>query len=75
MSTKTSYPRSTSVHEAGHAVVTWSLGVPVGALWVNADDASGGAKIGSTTHLKVTEQIAVCWGGAVAQKVFNCPGA
>ena len=55
-------------------MVAWSLGVPVGALWVNADDASGGAEIGSTAHLKLTEQIAVCWGGAVAQKVLKCPG-
>src|SRR6185437_9255836 len=26
------YPRSTSFHEAGHAVVAWSFGVPMGAL-------------------------------------------
>jgi len=46
----------------------------VGALWVNADDAGGGAEIGPTAHLKLTDQIAVWWGGAVAQDVFECPG-
>jgi hypothetical protein len=68
------YSRSTSFHEAGHAVVAWSFGVPVGALFVKADDAGGGAETGPTTHLKLPEQIAFYWAGAAAQTVFNCPG-
>ena len=68
------YPRSTAVHEAGHAVVAWSFGLPVGAIWVTADDASGGTEISSPAHLTITEQIAVWWGGTVAQDVFECPG-
>lgn len=74
MSINVRYSRSTSVHEAGHAVVAWSFRVPVGALWVNADDDGGESKIGPTTHLELTEPIAICLAGAVAQEVFNCPG-
>ncbi|MGJ4888842.1 hypothetical protein ACQR1Y_11640 [Bradyrhizobium sp. HKCCYLRH3099] len=74
MGTEVRYSRSTSFHEAGHAAVAWSLGVPVVALWVNADDAGGGAEIGKTAHLRLTEQIAIWSGGAVAQKVFDCSG-
>jgi ATP-dependent Zn protease len=72
--TKNGFPRSAAVHEAGHAVVAWSFELPVGALWVNADDASGGAEVGLSPHLKLTEQIAICWGGVAAQSVFNAPG-
>jgi hypothetical protein len=68
------YSRPTSVHEAGHAVVAWSFGVPVGALWVDSDDASGGAEIGSAAHLTLADQIAIWLAGAVAQDVFKCLG-
>ena len=68
------YPRSTAFHEAGHAVVAWSFGLTVDAIWVNADDASGGTNISPPHHLTVPEQIAVWWGGTVAQDVFECPG-
>jgi ATP-dependent Zn protease len=40
------YPRGTAYHEAGHAVVAWSLGLPIGAVSVSDDDASGGTQIG-----------------------------
>jgi hypothetical protein len=41
---------------------------------INADDASGGAEIGSATHLELTEQVAIWLAGVVAQEVFNAPG-
>ncbi|OSJ34849.1 hypothetical protein BSZ19_10590 [Bradyrhizobium japonicum] len=69
-----SYSRSTAVHEAGHAVQAWALGVSVGALWVGTDGAGGGTKIGPNTHLTLLEQVAIWLSGAVAQEVFNCPG-
>jgi hypothetical protein len=70
----TRYPRPTAFHEAGHAVVAWSFGLTVDAVWVNADDASGGANIISPVdHLTLAEQIAVWWSGTAAENVFECP--
>ncbi len=45
------YPRGVAYHEAGHAVVAWALGVPVGTVHVRESDASGGTDIGATDHL------------------------
>ena len=67
------YPRSTAFHEAGHAVVAWSFGLTVDAVWVNADDASGGANISPVDHLTLAEQVAVWWSGTAAESVFECP--
>jgi hypothetical protein len=66
------FPRPTAVHEAGHAVVAWSFGLTVAAVWVIADDASGGTDISPIDHLSLPEQIAVCWGGTAAESVFDC---
>jgi hypothetical protein len=67
------YPRGTAYHEAGHAVVAWSLGLPVRAVRVSDDDASGVADIGSADHLSLIEQIAICSAGMAAVDVFDCP--
>jgi ATP-dependent Zn protease len=67
------YPRGTAYHEAGHLVVAWSLGLPVGAVSVSAEDASGGTQIGLADHLMLIEQIAVCYGGIAAVKLFGHP--
>jgi hypothetical protein len=39
--------RSTAVHEAGHVIVAWTLGLPVGAMeiGVNGDDTAGNSEI------------------------------
>ena len=75
MSTVTDkYPRSTAIHEAGHAIVAWSFGLPIGAIWVSAEDASGGTEIGSADHLKLADQIAVWCAGGIAQEICECPG-
>jgi ATP-dependent Zn protease len=68
-----SFPRATAFHEAGHAVVAWSLGLPVGGIRVSNDDASGGAKIGLADHLSIVEQIAVLFAGHAAERLFKCP--
>jgi len=72
--TREKYPRPTAIHEAGHAVVAWSFNLPVGAIWVSAEDASGGTRIGPAGHLKLEEQIAVRCAGGIAEEVFECPG-
>ena len=66
------YSRGTSYHEAGHAVVAWSLGLPVRAVRVS-DDASGGALIGDADQLPLIEQIAICSGGIAAESLFGNP--
>jgi hypothetical protein len=65
------YSRTTAYHEAGHAVVAWSFGLPVVAISVAADDASGGAQIGVANHLDLTKQIAVAAAGYTAENVFG----
>jgi hypothetical protein len=67
------YLCGTAYHEAGHAVVAWSLGLPVGTISVRADDASGGTQIGSADHLDLIEQIAVAAAGYMAVEVFGQP--
>ena len=43
----------------------------VGTISVLADDASGGAQIGSSNHLTLVEQIAVCAAGYTAENAFG----
>jgi ATP-dependent Zn protease len=64
-------PRGTAYHEAGHVVVAWSLGLPVGAVTVSADDASGGTQIGLADHLPVVEQLAIYSAGIAAIDLFQ----
>jgi ATP-dependent Zn protease len=65
------YPRGTSYHEAGHAVVAWSLGLRVEAISVRSEDAGGGAEIGPADHLSLVEQIAVCCAGCATEEAFE----
>ncbi len=67
------YPRATVYHDAGHAVVAWSLGLPVGAVSVSDEDAGGSTEIGLADHLSLVEQVAVCLAGIAAVEVFGRP--
>ena len=71
---KERFLRSAAVREAGRAVVAWSFGLPLGAVCVIAEDASGKTQISSSDHLKLAEQIAVSCAGGIAQAVFEGPG-
>lgn len=71
-SIKTTYPRATAYHEAGHAIVAWSLGLPVGTIRIRADDADGSTDIGPADHLSPSEQVAVCCAGSAAEDMFDC---
>jgi hypothetical protein len=66
------YPRGTAFHEAGHAVVAWSLGLGVRAVRISDDDASGAAEI-ACADLSLIEQIALCSAGIAAENAFECP--
>jgi ATP-dependent Zn protease len=62
-----------AMHEAGHAVVGWALGLPVGEIEIGmgGDDAAGRSEIGDASHLPLIDQIAVCIGGLEAQHLFD----
>ncbi len=67
------YARGTCYHEAGHAVVAWSLDLQVKVVRVSDDDESGETKIdGTAHHLPLPEQIAALYAGYAAERVFKC---
>ena len=68
--------RGAAFHEAGHAVVAWSLGLQVGdiAIGIDGDDAKGGAQIAADQHhLSVIDRVAICLAGLEAQAHFESP--
>jgi hypothetical protein len=61
-------------HEAGHAVVAWALGLPVGDVYVRKmGEGNGGAQIGCADALSFIDRLAVCFAGIQAEAVFNVP--
>ena len=64
-----------AVHEAGHVVVAWALGLKTRkmAVGIDGDDAAGAAEIEESPHLLLVDQIAICSAGADAQRMFNAP--
>lgn len=66
--------RSTAIHEAGHVVVAWTLGLPVGAMEIglNGDDTAGKSEIDDAGLLSIVDRIALCAAGLEAQRVCGC---
>ena len=64
-----------AVHEAGHVVVAWALGLKTRkmAIGINGDDAAGEAEIERSLHLPLVDQIAICSAGVDAQDMLNAP--
>jgi hypothetical protein len=64
-----------AVHEAGHVVVAWALGLKTRrmAVGIDGDDAAGAAEIEESTHLPLADQIAICSAGADAQSMLDAP--
>jgi hypothetical protein len=64
-----------AVHEAGHVVVAWALGLKTRrmAVGIDGDDAAGAAEIEESTHLPLVDQIAICSAGADAQRMLDAP--
>ena len=64
-----------AVHEAGHVIVAWALGLKTRkmAVGIDGDDAAGAAEIEESSHLPLVDQIAICSAGADAQRMFNAP--
>jgi hypothetical protein len=67
------YPEG-SCHEAGHAVVAYSLGLSVDAARVRMDDASGGTdNCCCSALLPFIDQLAVVLAGAESEVLFKKP--
>ena|ERR1700730_2003031 len=62
---------STAVHEAGHAIVAWGLGLSVGGLELFEADGAGRSWIEDHAHLEVVDQIAVCAAGMEAVALLD----
>jgi hypothetical protein len=68
------YLRGMAFHEAGHAVVAWSLNVPVGDIHIRQMNAgNGGTQIGCSDRLPFIDRIAICFAGIEAGIVFQSP--
>ncbi|MCP3471652.1 hypothetical protein NLM33_15095 [Bradyrhizobium sp. CCGUVB1N3] len=64
-----------AVHEAGHAVVAWALGVRVRKIvvGVKGDETAGRAETDPANHLPLSDQIAICAAGSDAQFMLAAP--
>jgi ATP-dependent Zn protease len=71
-------PRGVCTHEAGHAVVANSFGVPVQAIWVAFTEEKGwhggtDHAQGSVEHLHYMDQATILMAGKTAEELFGCP--
>lgn len=64
--------RGAAIHEAGHAVVAWTLRLKVRQLRIG-DDGSGASCIECSVHLPILEQIAVAEAGMAAVELLQGP--
>jgi ATP-dependent Zn protease len=66
---------SAAVHEAGHVIVAWVLGLKTKrmAVGINGDPTAGEAEIERNPDLPLVDRIAICSAGADAQKMFDVP--
>jgi hypothetical protein len=62
--------REAAVHEAGHAIVAWTLGLKVRQLRIG-DDGSGASCIECSAHIPILHQIAVAEAGMAAVELLR----
>jgi len=68
------YLRAMAFHEAGHAVVAWSLNLRVESIHIREIGAGNGAtKTGPRDHLPLMDQLATLTAGLEAERAFNSP--
>jgi ATP-dependent Zn protease len=62
-------------HEAGHAVVAWTLGLQLAeiAIAIDGDEAAGTTTVGSDDHLTVFDRVVINLAGLEAQEIFEAP--
>ena len=61
-----------AVHEAGHVIVAWVLGLKVEQMRI-AEDGSGAASIDCSAHLPILDRIAVAEAGMAAVELLSAP--
>jgi hypothetical protein len=68
--------KKVAFHEAGHAVLAWSFGVPVGGVYLDLQKESGHIDAPSHKHMDIdiTRRIAFCLAGLRAEDAFTPPG-
>ena len=66
---------STAVHEAGHVVVAWALGLKTIKMTVgiSGDGTAGRAEIEKNPNLPMIDRIAICSAGLDAQRMLGAP--
>jgi ATP-dependent Zn protease len=68
------YLRAMAFHEAGHAVVAWSLNLRVESIYIREIGAGNSAtKTDPPDHLPLMDQLATLFAGLEAERAFNCP--
>src|SRR5450631_2064977 len=67
--------RGAAIHEAGHAVVAWALGLRVFRLVIaiDGDITAGKADIEQNRSSSLVDRIALCAAGGDAQELFDAP--
>ena len=68
------YLRGLAFHEAGHAVVAWSLNLRVETIYIREIGAgSSGTKTAQPDHLPLIDQLATLAAGVEAEREFKSP--
>jgi ATP-dependent Zn protease len=68
------YLRGMAFHEAGHAVVAWSLNLRVESIYISEIDAGNSAtKTDPPDHLPLMDQLATLAAGVEAEREFKSP--
>jgi len=64
-----------AVHEAGHVLVAWALGLKTrkAVVGIRGDDSAGEVQIEDARHLPLIDQIAICSAGGDAQRLVGAP--
>src|SRR5665647_3464402 len=64
--------RGAAVHEAGHAIVAWTLGLKVPQLRIG-EDGKGASCIEYSAHLPILDPIAIAAAGMEAVELLHAP--
>src|SRR5215217_4354439 len=67
--------RGAVIHESGHAVVAWALGLRVhlAQIGIRSDLAAGMANFDEKPSMSLVDRIALCAAGGIAEHAFNAP--
>jgi ATP-dependent Zn protease len=66
------YLRAVAYHEAGHAIVAWSMDLEVFAVRIRPIGTDSETEWSLDDHLPLTDRLALCVAGEVAGWLFGC---